>query len=175
MVWGPFAFQASRLFQYLLYLLTGVVLGRYGASRGLLARDGNLARRWWLWLVAAVIVYGVSVVVFIVSIMAQSSSPVWGVINGFNFVGVCATTSFACLAVFVRFAQRHIRLLDSLRDNAYGVFLLHYAAVTWLQLSLLNASLPAPAKGMMVFIGAVALTWVVIAGLRRIPAVARVI
>lgn len=174
-VWGPFAFQTSRLFHYLAYFLVGAVLGHYGVSRGLLARDGNLARRWWLWVVTAVIMYGLSVVVFIASIMAQSTSPVWGVINGVNFVLVCAATSFACLSVFVRFAQRRGRLLDCLRDNAYGIFLIHYVAVTWLQLTLLNASLPAPAKGLIVFIGAVTLTWIVIAGLRRIPAVARVI
>jgi surface polysaccharide O-acyltransferase-like enzyme len=173
--WGPLAFQTSRLLHYLLYFLAGVVLGHYGASRGLLARDGNLARRWKLWVAAAVISFGLSLVVFIASLMQPGPALVWGALTGAGFVLVCATSSFACLAVFVRFAQRRVRLFDGLRDNAYGIYLIHYVAVTWLQLALLNAALPGPVKGLLVLAGAVALTWTAIAALRRIPAVARVI
>jgi surface polysaccharide O-acyltransferase-like enzyme len=100
--------------------------------------------------------------------MQPGPSLVWGVLLGLSFVMGCAATSVACLAVFVRFAQRRIRLLDGLRENACGIFLIHYAAVTWLQLALFNTLLPAPAKGLIVLIGAVALTWLMIAGLRRI-------
>jgi peptidoglycan/LPS O-acetylase OafA/YrhL len=174
-IWGPFAFQTSRLFHYLVYFLAGVALGRFGASQGLLAPGGSLARRWWLWVGAAVISFGVSLVLFIASLLQPGPSLVWGALTGFGFVLVSAATSLACLAVFVRFGQRRIRLFDRLRANAYGIFLLHYAAVTWLQLALLNTLLPAPAKGLIVIAGAVVLAWGAAAGLRRIPAVARVI
>jgi surface polysaccharide O-acyltransferase-like enzyme len=67
------------------------------------------------------------------------------------------------------------RVWDSLTANAYGIYLLHYAFVSWLQYSLLKAALPAIAKGSLVRTGAVALSWAVPTALRRIPAVARVI
>jgi hypothetical protein len=53
--------------------------------------------------------------------------------------------------------------------------LVHYAFVSWLQYSLLKTPLPAIAKGSLVILGALALSWATVAALRRIPAVARVI
>jgi len=75
----------------------------------------------------------------------------------------------------VRFARRPRRIFDSLRDNAYGMYLVHYAFVSWLQLALAGENLPGAAKGAAVFVGTVLLSWGATAGLRRIPAVARVI
>ena len=42
---------------------------------------------------------------------------------------------------------------DSLRGNAYGIYLVHYAFVTWLQYALLHAPLAAMVKAALVFIG----------------------
>jgi surface polysaccharide O-acyltransferase-like enzyme len=66
-------------------------------------------------------------------------------------------------------------MLDSLRDNAYGMYLIHYAFVSWLQYALLKATLPAIAKGSVGFLATLALSWSVTAVLRRIPAVAELI
>jgi surface polysaccharide O-acyltransferase-like enzyme len=93
----------------------------------------------------------------------------------FSFVVSCAASSFAFLAFFLRFARSRVAMFDSLRDNAYGIYLVHYAFVSWLQYALLGAALPAVAKGSMVFLGAVALSWAASALLRRVPGVARVI
>jgi hypothetical protein len=41
---GPFFFQTSRILHYLVYFLIGVGVGAAGLERGLLARDGTLAR-----------------------------------------------------------------------------------------------------------------------------------
>jgi surface polysaccharide O-acyltransferase-like enzyme len=75
----------------------------------------------------------------------------------------------------VRFAKARSRVLDSLRDNAYGMYLIHYAFVSWLQYALLKVALPAFVKGSLAFSATLALSWGVTAALRRIPAVARVI
>ena len=64
---------------------------------------------------------------------------------------------------------------DSLTANAYGIYLVHYAFVSWSQYSLLKTALPAIAKGSLVILGALALSWGTVAALRRIPAGARVI
>ena len=74
-----------------------------------------------------------------------------------------------------RFAKTRNRVLDSLRDNAYGMYLTHYAFVSWLQYALLKTGLPAIAKGSVVFLGTVALSRSVTAALRRIPGVARIV
>jgi hypothetical protein len=52
--------------------------------------------------------------------------------------------------------------------------LIHYAFVSWLQFGLLKAQLPAIAKGSIVLVGTVLLSWGATAALRRIPSVARV-
>jgi hypothetical protein len=47
--------------------------------------------------------------------------------------------------------------------------------VSWLQLAILSAPLPAIAKGLLVFAGVLLLSWSTSASLRRIPAVARIV
>jgi len=55
------------------------------------------------------------------------------------------------------------------------MYLVHYPVVVWLQFALL-AFAPGPiAKGSMVFAGAVALSWGMVAALRRIPLMARLL
>lgn len=77
--------------------------------------------------------------------------------------------------MFTRFAQKANRIGDRLSANAYGIYLLHYFCVSWLQLLLLKAALPGTVKGLLVFAGAVLASWGLSALLRRIPAVRRVI
>jgi surface polysaccharide O-acyltransferase-like enzyme len=112
--------------------------------------------------------------VFILAISAQNSPYLWGSLGGFTFTLSCAASSMAFLALFVRFAKPR-KIFDSLRENAYGVYLIHYGLVSWLQYALLKAPLSAMEKGFLVFAGALGLSWIAIAAIRRVPAVARVI
>jgi surface polysaccharide O-acyltransferase-like enzyme len=77
--------------------------------------------------------------------------------------------------LFLRFAKRRIRILSSLSENSYGIYLVHYIFITWLQYLLLGSALAPSVKGMMVFIGTLLLSWGTVAAIRRIPAVAKVI
>lgn len=173
--WGPFTFQTSRGLHYLGYFLLGVGVGAYGLDRGLLAREGQLARRWWLWSLAALLGFGFATAIGLAAFTAHLGSRAWEVASDSGFVLSCAASSFAFLALFVRFARRRGRIWDSLAANAYGIYLIHYAFVSWLQLSLLKSHLPAIAKGSLVTAAAVLLSWGVTAALRRIPAAAKVI
>ena len=174
---GPFFVQTSRVLHYAVYFFAGVGVGAYGLERGLLAVDGKLARRWLRWSVASVVAFGAALAVIIAALSAAAHPPVprsLEIAGDLGFVLSCAASGFAFLALFGRFARR-TRVFDSLRDNAFGIYILHYAFVSWLQYALLPAGLSGFLKATAVTLGALALSWGTTAALRRIPAVARVI
>ena len=172
---GPFFFQLSRPLHYLVYFIMGIGVGAYGLERGLLAPEGKLARRSTRWCVGALLAFAAATTIAIASFSGKGSPQIWGTIGGIGFTVSCAASSFAFLALFVRFAKTRNRVWDSLRDNAYGMYLIHYAFVSWLQYALLKTALPAVAKGSAVFLGTLALSWSATAALRRIPGVARMV
>jgi len=139
----------------------------------LLAPDGKLARRWFLWVLRAIAAFGLASVMLIASLSGHGAPFIWATASAITFVLSCVASCFGFLALFVRFTRTRVRALDSLTANAYGMYLIHYAFVTWLQYSLLKMTLPGFAKAPLVFVGAAALSWTTTAALRRIPAVAR--
>ena len=168
---GPFAFQTSRLLHYLVYFLIGIAVGAYGIEHGILASRGKLARRWLLWSIAAGVVFLASSAFFIMIVTsAKVASVPWQATADLVFTITCATTSVAMLAIFVRFVKKSWGIFDSLRDNAYGIYLVHYAFVSWLQYVLLKSHLSGFIKLAIVFSLTVALSWITAAVLRRIPA-----
>ena len=76
---------------------------------------------------------------------------------------------------FLRFAKRRIGIFDSLSKNSYGIYVVHYVFVTWLQYLLLGSALAPLMKGIVVFVGTLILSWLLVASIRHIPAVAKVI
>jgi surface polysaccharide O-acyltransferase-like enzyme len=97
------------------------------------------------------------------------------VLIGSLYVSSCAAISFAFLALFLRFAQRQRSMFESLSQNSYGIYVIHYGIVSWLLFALLGAPLPAMAKWAIVFTSALALCWGATAAIRRLPGVARVL
>lgn len=173
---GPFWIQISRALHYAVYFTAGVGIGACGLDRGLLDPQGRLARRWPLWVGAAVLSFaGAMAVLMAILDSFARGGPSTGLLaaGNFAFVLCCAASSLAVVGLFIRHARSAPRWLASLTANAYGIFLLHYAAVTWLQLALLPASLPGLLKALLVFLGAVAASWAATAALRRVPALAR--
>jgi len=172
---GPFVFQTSRILHYLVYFLIGVGVGAWGLDRGLLAPEGKLARRWILWVIAALVLFGGAAEITIAAIASHARSQAWPIAIDAGFVFSCAASSFAFLALFIRFARTRSRVFDSIGANSYGIYLVHYAFVSWVQYALLPAALPAVAKWAVVFLGAFGMSWGVSAAIRRVPAVARVV
>jgi hypothetical protein len=174
---GPFQFQTARLFHYAVYFFAGIGVGAYGIERGLLASDGVLARHWGRWTAWSLTVFFLSVVLVIIVLAKPGliSPRALNLVGGAVFVLTCGSLSYAFLALFVRFATRRRRALDSISENEYGIYLIHYMFVSWLQFAILGIALPALAKGGVVFAGALLLSWATSAALRRIPAVARVV
>jgi hypothetical protein len=174
---GPFQFQTARLFHYLVYFFAGIGVGAYGIERGLLASDGMLARHWGKWTAWALTVF-FSSVLFEIAVLSKPdliSPGALNLIGGALFVLACASLSFAFIAIFLRFAQRRSALWDSLSGNEYGIYLIHYMFVAWIQWAILPVAMPAIVKGLIAFGCALALSWATSAALRRIPAVARLV
>jgi hypothetical protein len=173
---GPFAIQASRMLHYAVYFIAGIGVGAVGLNDSLLAPDGMLQQHWRRWAVASPIVFALTTALVIADyVLKGGEQPGWKIANGLAYVACCATTSFAFMAVFVRFARRRSAIWDSLAANAYGMYLIHYVFVTWIQFALLPSSLPALSKCVLVFASVLALTWGSTALLRRIPVVGRIL
>jgi glucan biosynthesis protein C len=66
-------------------------------------------------------------------------------------------------------------MFDSLSANSYGIYIVHYPFVAWLQFALLHASLTGTEKWALVAIAAYAASWLSTAAARRLPGVARII
>jgi peptidoglycan/LPS O-acetylase OafA/YrhL len=155
---GVFTFQKSRILLYAFYFVAGLWAGIGGLGEGLLDATGRLARRWWLWGIAGILTFfGVIISSFTKSIAAQE----------LLFVVSCAASSFFLLSLFLRFSKMS-RVWNSLSRNAYGIYLVHYIFVVWLQYFLLRISLSAMTKGLIVFIGAVSVSWMTVALLRKL-------
>jgi len=174
---GPFAFQLSRPLHYALYFFAGLGLGAGGVERGLLAADGPLVRRWPVWIVAAagslLAWMGLTGLT-----MAEGAASAVGLqmLADLSFVFACFASCFAVLAVALRFISQRLPLsLAGLRGNAYGMYLVHYLFVVWLQFALLGLALPAVVKGAVVFGGTLFLSWSTVAALRRLPSVGQII
>jgi glucans biosynthesis protein C len=171
---GPFSFQLSRPLHYAVYFLAGVAIGACGIERGLLAPNGALARQWRRWLVAAPLLF--SLWAGTTGLTLPGPAPLGlQILSSVSFALACFASCFAVLAVAVRFARIRSEMLDSLKANAYGMYLIHYPFVVWLQYALLPADLPAVVKGVVVFGGTLVLSWSFTAALRRVPVIAQVI
>jgi surface polysaccharide O-acyltransferase-like enzyme len=175
----PLPVQTSRILLYAGYFFTGVGVGALNLRTGLLAEGGELAKRWLIWSAFALLFY--SAILLLVyahhNWVADFNSPplAWGVGYGLAFALFSAAMAFAEPAVFLRFAKGNWSIMDALRPSAYGIFLVHYIFIIWLQYVLYDYSLPAGVKAAIVFAGTLAMSWALVAALRKIPFVARMI
>ena len=182
---GPFAIQASRMLLYLLYFVAGVGIGTTKYDAGLLSRDGELSRQWPVWLAASALSY-VSIVALLyvkhTTYADLSHMPLWWrLAHTFAFVFFSAAQTFFLLALFLRYEHSGKSLLDPLRSSAFGIYLIHYIPMLWLQYALYGATL-APAaqetavlKALIAFVLTLVISWGATEALRKIPGVARVL
>jgi peptidoglycan/LPS O-acetylase OafA/YrhL len=167
---GPFALQPSFALLYVVYFFAGVTVGSYAIDQGLLRADGVLARRWGAWTAGA---FGGFLAWIIPTALIvdkpPGAVPPLELVADLGFVLASVSACFGLAAVFLRFAGRRSPVLHSLSHNAYGIYLVHYLFVVWLQYLLLGAPLVALAKGAIVFAATLVLSWSIVAGMRRIP------
>jgi glucans biosynthesis protein C len=171
---GPFAIQLCRPLHYAVYFFAGIGVGVGGIERGLVAPDGPLARRWASWLAAALA--SLALWMGLSSLTLDGNAPLAvQAAADLGYVLACACGCFFLVAVSLRFAAAPSRLLGALGGNAYGLYLLHYVFVVWLQFALLALPLFAVIKWAIVFAGTLAFTFITNAALKRIPLGAQLI
>ena len=173
----PLPIQTSRILLYTAYFLAGVGVGAVDLRVGLLAENGALARHWPVWLGFASAFYGTILVLVYAhhNWVADFNSPplAWRAGYGLAFASYSAAMAFLVLALFLRFAASSWRLLDTLRPSAYGIYLLHYIFIIWLQYAVFDDPLPAGGKFAVVFAGTLSLSWGITVMLRKIPVLAQ--
>jgi surface polysaccharide O-acyltransferase-like enzyme len=175
----PFPIQTSRIVLYPGYFFTGVGIGVVSLRVGILAEDGEIARRWPVWLAFAVLFYGTIVLLVYAhhNWIANFASPAlwWRTAYGAAFAAFSAAMAFTVLATSLRLAHSSLRLLDAMHPSAYGIFLLHYMFIIWLQYVVYEPAFPAGVKAGIVFAGTLSGSWLLTVMLRRIPLIARMI
>ena len=176
---GPFSVQHGRVMLYASYFFFGAGIGVAQMDRGLLAADGRMAKVSWDWMVLAIVPYCLMWVLIYIKreILGNPVElPDW-------YEGpyaVCFTVfsvaiMFLILAYFLRFKQSGWSVLDPMQADAYGMFLVHYPIVLWLQYWLFDFDLPAIVKAAIAFVLTVALSWALTRALRKIPGATRVL
>jgi surface polysaccharide O-acyltransferase-like enzyme len=171
---GVFAFQICRPLHYAVYFFAGMGVGAYGIERGPLAVKGFLMQHWTATVLAAL---GTYLLWLGTAGLAMYAPSVFALqfLQAAVFVVACGAGVTAAVALSLRFASRQIGLIEPMSQNAYGIYLIHYVFVVWLQFALLGLAVFAILKGMIVFAGTLALSLAAVAGLGRVPAAGRII
>ena len=176
---GPFDIQASRVLLYAAYFFIGAGIGAANFDRGLLSAEGRLAKSGRGWAIATLVPY--CLLWGLIAIKREILGnpvflPDWYEASyGLFFVAFSAAILFAILAYFLRFKQSGFSILDPMQADAYGMFLVHYPIVLWLQYWLFDFELPAIVKAVVAFVLTVVLSWAATAALRKIPGAKKVL
>jgi glucans biosynthesis protein C len=172
---GPFAFQLSRILLYFGYFVLGMLIGTGGTNAGLLAEGSAFMKKAPLWAILCLLAYvGLKLAGGPISALADQNKineiqarllyrPIWTL--------SCTASCIAFLTLFRRLCHSARPVWDSLSVNAYGIYLIHYIFVLWLQYLMLPLDLPAVTKFALTFAGSLALSWIITAWVRRIPLV----
>jgi len=176
---GPFSVQASRVIHYAFYFFTGVGVGSANFNRGILGEDGALPKTRWWWLIATLIPYCLmwGMVIIKREILGNPNMlPGWyQAIYGLFVVLFSAAILLTILAFFLHSKAPGPNLLDRMQADAYGMFLVHYPIVLWLQYWMFDFDWPAIIKALIAFVMTVILSWAATAALRKIPGAGHVL
>ena len=176
---GPFSVQHGRVMLYATYFFFGAGIGAKGLNRGLLAADGRLAESGWGWMAVALVPYCAmwGLIYIKREILGNPVAlPHWyEAIYALFFATFSVAIMFAILAYFLRFKRAGWSILDPMQQEAFGMFLIHYPIVLWLQYWMFGTDWPAIAKALVAFVLTVVLSWGATVVLRKIPGATHVL
>jgi glucan biosynthesis protein C len=171
---GPFDFQKSRFLLYFSFFIIGCIVGYPDPESGLFSADSLFVKKWRIWLRGCIIFYGL--LLFLEALGRQGIVKTIGFWPARIIYGTVydLSTCFSCVAflsIFRKFVTQSNSLWNSLCDNAYCMYLIHYIFVIWCQYDLLGAALPAIFKFAITFIFATAASWLLSISLRKLPVI----
>jgi glucans biosynthesis protein C len=172
----PFYFQVCRIGLYLAWFFAGALVGAQNLDRGLLSRDGGLARNWRWWIRGCFVAYNLLIFVprsqGLISILSPSGM---GALESILWVLSCVASCFGFLALFRGVVRTRRPWMDSLARSAYTIYLVHYVFVLWAQFILLDQPAPAGIKFAATFALALLFSWMTAQALLWIPGARRVL
>ena len=170
---GPFDVQASRILLYAAYFFIGAGVGAAHIDRGLLSPDGRLAKSSWSWMIVTLIPYCLLWVLIGIKREILGNPPVlpdwYEALYGLFFVCFSAAILLAILGYFLGSKSSGVSILDPMQPDAYGMFLVHYPIVLWLQYWMFDFNIPAFAKASIAFVLTIIFSWALTRALRHIP------
>ena len=172
----PFYFQVCRIGLYLAWFFAGAWVGADDLDRGLLSRNGRLARDWRWWVAGCFVAY--NLLIFVPrsqSLMSVLSVRSMGALEAILWVFSCVASGFGFLALFRGVVRTRRRWMDSLARSAYTIYLVHYFFVLWAQFALLGLAASAGVKFAATFAFALLFSWMTARVLLRIPGVRRIL
>ena len=170
--WGPFDFQLNRIFLYAVFFLFGVSLGSGDWEKHFFANNKLMQKGWPFWVFICLFCYAiVEVISFTFPDMVKGGTLKPGLayfIFDLIFVASCLVSSLACLAFFKQKIKSEQNFWNSIAANAYGIYIVHYIFVTWLQWALSQSTIPVILKFFIVFTAALTASWLIINWIRKI-------
>jgi len=160
--------EPAHLPQYVSMFVIGIIAGR---GRWFSEIDPAIGKRW----------FGVGTAAFVAAVVLWALGErvpavldpqiTWGFIEAF----VCVGMILGLTVFFRRYCAESSRWLDWLDGNVYGVYLIHWFVVVALQIAILAMPMPALAKFVLVTAIGLVISFSIVAALRQIPLVRRVV
>ncbi len=157
---GPFGVQVCRIGLYFFCFAAGALIGAERLARA-------FDRQWARWPLLAALAT--------VPFFALDGKQPPEAVDGTIMVLFSSAMALGLLALFLKVGNRRSKVGDSLGANAYGIYLLHYPIVLWLQFALLGVAASVVVKGAFVLVAGFLLSWLASDLLRKVPGVARAV
>lgn len=173
---GPFDFQVNRFFLYFLFFALGVCIGSGDWENYFFKNSRFLNISWVTWVSFALVSF-LFVELFTYGVWDFVREGMIGVNSAWSFFDMLfvATSILACFAFMALFKQKIQRanvVWCNLSANAFGIYLVHYVFITWMQFALLKVGIPAVGKFLMVFLGSLLLSWILVNSIRKVKFIA---
>jgi surface polysaccharide O-acyltransferase-like enzyme len=169
---GPFDFQLSRILLYFGYFTLGILIGSTDFNNELFSTKSAIVNKWWLWLVLSLVVYFTLTVISEPLRQMLKNNTIkefyaW-MIYYIIYAASCTISCIAFITAFRKLIYKENSWWNSLSENAYLIYLVHYVFIVWCQFLLLKFDIPAFIKFSITFIFALSLSWIVSILLRKI-------
>lgn len=176
---GPFDFQASRILMYFAYFTLGIIIGSKGINQGLLSNDSSFMKKWPIWVAGSLLTFLLLKLseAPLTRMHEQKDLPFLPLTLIYRSIWTLSCT-FSCIAfitLFKRLFSHASTWWQSLSENAYGIYLVHYIFVLWCQFLLLEVDASAITKFSITFIISVGGSWVITYIVRKNKVIASIL